>query len=89
MVRYFYAGPKSTSLWAGLLLVNKFLEEDTFNYLRTERELGYFVASRTCDYRGVAGLEIAVQSSVADPARVSEITDIHLKNMAEKANNFS
>jgi secreted Zn-dependent insulinase-like peptidase len=58
-VAYFEAGSYFTPELLKKKLIHQvvmqFLEEPTFNQLRTIEQLGYVVYSRRCTYRGVMG----------------------------------
>lgn len=57
LVTYFEVGLEGTDLRTKMLhqVVMQYLDEPTFNQLRTNEQLGYVVVSRKCEYRDVIG----------------------------------
>jgi len=59
----------------------QFLDEPTFNQLRTNEQLGYVVASRHCEKRDVVGAWFLVQSAVKGCSHLKASLNRHLKKM--------
>lgn len=57
LVTYFEVGLEGTDLRTKMLhqVVMQYLDEPTFNQLRTNEQLGYVVVSRKVEYRDVIG----------------------------------
>jgi insulysin len=64
LISYFECGLEGMDLRTKLThaVVMQYLDEPTFNQLRTIEQLGYVAYSRNCTYRDVMGAQFIVQS---------------------------
>jgi insulysin len=62
----------------------QFLEEPTFNQLRTIEQLGYVVFARKCCYRGVHGTQFIIQSPKESCEYIVNSLNAFLASMHEK-----
>jgi insulysin len=64
LITYFEAGLEGNDIRGKLLhqVVMQYLDEPTFNQLRTIEQLGYVVFARNCTYRDVMGAQFIIQS---------------------------
>lgn len=67
----------------------QFLDEPTFNQLRTIEQLGYVVFTRPNLTRDVHALQFCVQSPQKCCSHIRNSLDSHLKTMAQKAKDMS
>jgi len=66
-----------------------YLDEPTFNQLRTKEQLGYVVRSRHCSKRDVIGAWFLVQSPTKGCSHIKASLNKHLKNMLEAVSKLS
>lgn len=69
-------------------LTCQFLDEPTFNQLRTIEQLGYVVFTRANITRDVQALQFCIQSPGKCCSHIRNSLDSHLNNMREKAKNM-
>jgi insulysin len=64
LISYFEVGLEGTDIHTKMLhwVAMQFLDEPTFNQLRTIEQLGYVVVARKTDYRDVMGAQFLIQS---------------------------
>jgi len=67
----------------------QYLDEPTFNQLRTNEQLGYVVFSRHCSKRDVIGAWFLVQSPTKGCSHIKASLNKHLKNMLEAVSKLS
>lgn len=67
----------------------QYLDEPTFNQLRTIEQLGYVVWSRRCQYRGISGAQFVIQSPKESCEYIVNSLNNHLSQMKEKVMNFT
>ena len=72
-----------------LSITHQYLEEATFNQLRTIEQLGYVVFTKVLTVRDVHGLNFLVQSPTKGCSYLRNSLDKHLLNMIEKAASIS
>ncbi len=65
----------------------QYLEEPTFNQLRTIEQLGYVVWARRCTYRGVHGAQFIVQSPKESCEYIVNSLNTFLASMYDKVHN--
>jgi len=65
-------------------LAVQLLRQGFFTELRTERQLGYVVATVRMDYEGLGGIVFVVQSPVASPAQLEQAILTYLDAQAEE-----
>lgn len=70
-------------------LTCQFLDEPTFNQLRTIEQLGYVVFTRSNITRDVHALQFCIQSPGKGCSHIRNSLDSHLNTMREKAKNLS
>lgn len=66
-------------------LTHQFLEEATFNQLRTIEQLGYVVFTRVSNFKDAKGIQMLVQSPQKGCSHIRNSMDKHLATMREKA----
>ena len=72
-----------------LQTVFQYLEEPTFNQLRTNEQLGYITFSRNNQYRDVVGGWFLVQSTVGAPEFLAQRIDAFIEQMWTKVQEIS
>lgn len=65
-------------------IANQFLEDPTFNQLRTQEQLGYVVFVRDGSIRGIVGTKVLIQSPKKCASYIRSRFDLHLENMLQK-----
>lgn len=86
LVTYFEVGLEGTDLRTKMLhqVVMQYLDEPTFNQLRTNEQLGYVVLSRKCEYRDVMGAQFIIQSPKESSEYIVNSLNNFLNTMREK-----
>ena len=67
----------------------RYLEEPTFDQLRTKEQLGYVVSSRTCTTRDIVSAGFLIQSPHKNCLQLRARLDVHLAKMRIKMQNLS
>ena len=70
-------------------MVLQYLDEPTFDQLRTKEQLGYVVFSRPRDQRNVLGAWFLVQSPGKDCLHLRNRVQVHLNKMRTKVQNLT
>ena len=70
-------------------VILQYLDEPTFDQLRTKEQLGYVVFSRPRASRDVLGAWFLVQSPEKDCLHLRDRVQIHLKRMQKKVQNLT
>ena len=86
MISYFEVGLEGTDLRTKMLhsVVMQYLDEPTFNQLRTIEQLGYVVFSRRSEYRDVIGTQFIIQSPKESSEYLVSRLNLHLDTMRTK-----
>jgi len=72
LMNYYQYGPYELNSSILLGLINEKMNNDAFNYLRGELQLGYIVASSKVNMFGINAIRLVVQGLVADPLTMDE-----------------
>jgi insulysin len=67
-----------------LTLTQQYLDEPTFNQLRTQEQLGYVVFTRDANFRDINGLRFCIQSPQKCCSHIRNSLSNHLDNMRTK-----
>ena len=91
LLSYFEYGPEGTDLKTKMMhdVVMQYLDEPTFNQLRTVEQLGYVVFSRKTEYRDVMCSQFIIQSAKESCESILHSLNNHLANMREKVKGIS
>ena len=65
----------------------QYLDEPTFNQLRTIEQLGYVVVARRCEYRDIVGTQFLIQSPKESSEYIVNSLNNFLATMREKVKN--
>ena len=86
LISYFEVGLEGTDLRTKMLhsVVMQYLDEPTFNQLRTIEQLGYVVFSRRSEYRDVIGTQFIIQSPKESSEYLVSRLNLHLDTMRTK-----
>ena len=86
LVSYYEVGLEGTDLRQKMIhqVVMQYLDEPTFNQLRTNEQLGYVVLSRKCEYRDVIGAQFLIQSPKESSEYIVNSLNNFLNTMKER-----
>jgi len=86
LMTYFQGSLEQYDLRTALLntLVMRYLDEPTFDQLRTKEQLGYVVATRPHQIRDVLGSWFLIQSPTKGCSHIRDRLDTHLQNMGKR-----
>jgi len=70
-------------------MLNQYLQQPTFDELRTVQQLGYVVHAAPDEVRDVHSLKFIIQSPKYGCSHIRNSLDKHLQNMREKAANLT
>jgi insulysin len=86
LISYFEVGLEGTDIHTKMLhwVAMQFLDEPTFNQLRTIEQLGYVVVARKTDYRDVMGAQFLIQSPKESSEYIVNSLNNFLNSIKEK-----
>jgi insulysin len=86
LIAYFEVGLEGTDIKTKMIhqVVMQYMDEPTFNELRTIQQLGYVVFSRRSDYRDVMGAQFIIQSPKESSEYIVNSLNVFLASMKDR-----